>query len=150
MNKFYAEKNREPTDEDVVEGINLGKFYTTLKKNRDKYQFFIDHIGQLDAMDIEVEEDDKEPDVADDSNEKPAHEVKEEKKVFNSDNISEDLTSSDDDKEYVIDPLPKPVKEEQKEEAKPVEAPKEDDKKEKKNKRASKKIKRTESTIQLP
>ena len=152
LNRFVAENNREPSNDDVVDGFNLGKFHTSLKKNRDKYQFFLDHIGKLDEMDIEVEEDDKEPEIADDSNEKPAHEEKqdkEEKKVFNSDNISEDLSDSDD-KDYVIDPLPKPVKEEQKEEAKPVEAPKEDDKKEKKNKKASKKIKRTESTTQLP
>ena len=60
LNKFYAENDREPTEQDVVDGVNLGKFYVGLKKNRDKYQFFLDHIGKLDEMDIEVEEDEEE------------------------------------------------------------------------------------------
>ena len=60
LNAFVAKEKRDPTDADVVEGFNLGKFYNSLKKNRDKYQFFIDHIGALDDMDVEVEEEGEE------------------------------------------------------------------------------------------
>ena len=58
LNKFVVENEREPTDTDIIEGFNLGKFHTSLKKNRDKYQFFLDNIGKLDEMEIEVEEED--------------------------------------------------------------------------------------------
>ena len=60
LNQFVATEKRNPTEVDIVEGINLGKFYNSLKKNRDKYQFFIDHIGALDEMDVEVEEEGEE------------------------------------------------------------------------------------------
>ena len=128
LNRFVAENNREPSNDDVVDGFNLGKFHTSLKKNRDKYQFFLDHIGQLDDMEVEMEEDGQEPEVADDSNEKPAHE--EEKKVYNSDNISEDLSNDSD--EILIDPIDS-QKKEQKEEVK-----EEKPKKQRKSKKADK------------
>ena len=60
LNKFVNDNNRQPTNDDVVDGFNLGKFYSSLKKNRDKYQFFIDNIGKLEEMDVEVEEDEEE------------------------------------------------------------------------------------------
>ena len=60
LNQFVAKEKRDPTDADVVDGFNLGKFYNSLKKNRDKYQFFIDHIGALDEMEVEVEEEGEE------------------------------------------------------------------------------------------
>ena len=60
LNKFVIDNGRDPTDTDIVDGFNLGKFYVSLKKNRDKYQFFIDNIGKLDEMEIEVEEDEEE------------------------------------------------------------------------------------------
>ena len=60
LNKFVIDNGRDPTDTDIVDGFNLGKFFISLKKNRDKYQFFIDNIGKLDEMDIEVEEDEGE------------------------------------------------------------------------------------------
>ena len=137
LNKFVAENNREPTEDDIVDGFNLSKFYLSLKKNRDKYQFFIDHIGALDELEVENEEEDEE--VGDDSNEKPAHEeIKEEKqnieekKVYNSDNISEDLSNTDSD-EILIDPI-ESQKKEQKEETKQEKKPK----KQRKSKKADK------------
>ena len=60
LNQFVANEKRNPNELDVVDGLNLGKFYNSLKKNRDKYQFFIDHIGALDDMDVEVEEEGEE------------------------------------------------------------------------------------------
>ena len=77
LNKFVVENEREPTDTDVIEGFNLGKFHTSLKKNRDKYQFFLDNIGKLDEMEIEVEEDDAEQE-GEQTEEAPVEQPKEE------------------------------------------------------------------------
>jgi len=60
LNQFVANEKRNPNELDIVDGLNLGKFYNSLKKNRDKYQFFIDHIGALDEMEVEVEEEGEE------------------------------------------------------------------------------------------